>query len=150
MFFARLSGGWKLGLALAVLAVILLLSFFIGYGMGGEKKTSEKAKTDENAGAEVKILRSQEEIAVSYKGSMERLSGRLEEAKDKGEIVSIVSSGFFDIYVPTDLRDLHLQKMLEAFKLMERADLTGEETKEKIILIIKELIKENQTIIESL
>lgn len=151
MFFARFSNKRGLVLGAVIFLVILALAFFVGYSLGDYGNTDkDNQETTSQTGLEVKILRTQEEIATSYKGSMERAIDRLNKAGSREDVVSVSENMFFDIYVPTDLRDMHVEKLLEANKLLEDTSLNKEGLKEKLIYIINELLAENQKIIENI
>ncbi len=150
MLFARLGDKQKMGIGIAIFVFVLLLAFFAGYYLIGNKKTDKSQETGSQSNAEVKILRSQEEITASYKEYMNRLIERLQKAESREDVVGISQNMFFDVYVPTDLKDMHVQKMLETNKLIEDITLDAEQLKEKLIYIINELLAENQKIIENL
>lgn len=151
MVFARFDSKQKIVLGALIFVSVLVLAVFLGYRLKDYKRASnsdQEAKS--TADTEITELRSQEEISNSYKQNMDRAINRLGVLENREEIVSVSQSSFFDIYVPTDLKDMHLQKMLEVRRLVEQADLSNDELKEKVIGIFNELLIENQKIVDSL
>ncbi|OGH59454.1 MAG: hypothetical protein A2725_01340 [Candidatus Magasanikbacteria bacterium RIFCSPHIGHO2_01_FULL_33_34] len=147
MFLARYNSKQKIGLVAVILVIILVLGLIVFNKLNDTKNAGQKASETD---VEVKVLRSQEEITTSYKKTMERIIARLEEVESREDIVLISENSFFDFFVPNDLMDLHLQKMLEVNRLLEQSDLSEQELKAKVISAIIELKDENQKIIENL
>lgn len=150
MFFASYNGRQKLGILIGIFVLILILSLFVGYKLNdyknGEMKHAEGTQTE----VEVKVLRTQNEIAMSYAQDMARILKRLNEIDNRAELELMAENSLLGFYVPTDMRDLHIKKAIEASKLLEDNNLSIEEFKTKLIVMINELDAENNRLIELL
>lgn len=144
MVFARFNNKQKIWLAIGMIVLVLILSFFIGQKLNDYKNGGFDEKTKTQADVKIKTLRTQKEIMASYKQNMERTIERLNEVAGREDIILISKNSFFDFSVPTDLMDMHLRKMLEVTELTEQSDLTKEALKEKVIAIINELLEANE------
>ena len=92
---------------------------------------------------EEKIIRTQEEIRIEYEKNISVLleTTRLTEGSIS-EILAQTEASFFDIFVPNDKRDLHIQTLLEIQKLKREETFNGaEELKIRLIPLLEALLK---------
>ena len=143
MLLARMSVRVKILLLVLLGLVLTGAAFLLGYksdwgGLGDYLGNKEKWIS-----AEVKILRPQTEIIAEYRDTMTKLLGIIDSTTGYKEILESAEARFFDIYVPNDIRDLHLRAFLDIKKIAAGPAASEEELKLLLKPIIEELLQKN-------
>lgn len=123
------------GILLAMLIVAPIVFFTLRSGKADPKennKINDKAGILENqvpVGVP-KVVKTQEEIWTEYDKNINTLLTLVNTSEESPEVIlSKVEAGFFDIFVPTDKKDLHFQTFLQ----IQQTKLDGNiDSKEKL------------------
>ncbi len=133
--------GGLISLIILVLTLLFLLDF---YSEKYDAEASEKVQPiSDSAVDESKVLRSQEEISEEYRQNIGELLETLQIMEGSSEeIFSKAEAGFFDILVPTDLRDLHIQTLLKIQKMEDEEMFVDKEAlRNRLIPLLITLLK---------
>lgn len=130
---------------LIILFGLLIMGAFglLGYKSDLGNRGDYFGQKEDGISAEVNDLRSQPEIIAGYRDNMTNLLGTLDRVDDYQEILARANAGFLDIYVPNDMRDLHLRALLDIKRFEEGSAVSAVELKDFIKTRVEELLRKN-------
>ena len=106
---------------------------------------SDKLLEIDNLTPALKPARTQEEIWTEYAKNINRLLVMVNNSEESAEIIlGKVGAGFFDIFVPTEKKDLHIQTLLKIQKLKSDGSIDSrEKMREYMVPLLSALLERN-------
>jgi hypothetical protein len=148
MFFARKNKSIFFGLLVSIVIFFLIFFAFRFGNIKNNNTRQDNTNVQKTETEKTKILRSQSEIAKEYKENMENLLERV-EAHD-GDYVSLLnktSGGLLNIFVPTDLKDDHLNFYNSIISMEEGVDYKDmDDLKKKLSSSIVDLLEKTENL----
>ncbi len=137
-----------------LLILIFVLSWLFVWTRSRDDKDKTDTQTPPAQGENVKTeearpARTQAEIIPEYNRNMKQLLETIQAMEGtKEEIFSRAEAGFFNIYVPNDLKDLHIQTLLEIQKLADKPKESADAgvVKERLSSLLNNLLEKNESL----
>lgn len=142
MYLTRKNNNLFIGGILLTIFVVVPVLFFVLY----TKKSNEAFYIPQKTPFEErKPARAQEEIWIDYKKNINQLLSLINSSDENIDVIlSEVEAGFFDIFVPTKKKDLHIQTLLQIQKIKSNSDIDSQEKlQEYIVPLLNALLDKN-------
>jgi hypothetical protein len=125
-----------IALVIIMVTIILVANLFLKEGNFVKNKDKVDIEVWEDLAED--IFR----VKESYKNEMRSLSSSISKEESSVEVFKIVEESFFRVRVPGEMRDLHLQVLLDIFSLKESDQQRDVEvTKNQVLEKIKSIIE---------
>jgi len=131
---------------IAAAGVLLYLLFNNKKGEDFSKKSTPKEQVINGSTVKTKVLKSQEEIWPEYKENIGKLLETIEVMEGDSEaILQKTEAGFLNIFVPNDLREMHINTLLEIQTIDQFEYFKDPEAlRSKIIPLLSKLLEQEK------
>lgn len=152
MYFTRKNNIiFVVGVLIAMLIIAPVL-FFVLHPEKKVKKENNKISVAENQASYAekkapfdaqKPVRTQEEIWTGYEKNINTLLNLVNSSEEDTKVIlDKVETGFFDIFVPNQKKDLHIQTLLQIQKLKSSGSIDSKEKmREYIVPLLTALLQ---------